>query len=82
MEMALWFGQGTECNKCLSLSYCSLFEGNLPKKRQSERERESGRCKREREVEKESKKKKKERKNERTKERKKERKRASGFDNT
>ena len=64
MEMALWLGQGTECNTWLSLRLS--LEGKLPqnfatKTTESERERER----------------KKERKKERTKERKKEREKES-----
>ena len=74
MEMALWLGQGTECNKWLSLNkpsniFMTLFEGNLPQN-DTERERE-----RKKEGQKERKKteRKKERKKQRKKETKKER---------
>ena len=70
MEMALWLGQGTECNKWLSLNkpsniFMTLFEGNLP---QNDTEREK-----ERKKDRKKERRKKERNKERKKETKKER---------
>ena len=73
MEMALWLGQGTECNKWLSLNkpsniFMTLFEGNLPQN-DTERERERKKERRTERKKEEEKERKKETKKETKKER-------------